>query len=72
MYPTIDHLLNQDEGMFDQIAKQENEKIQQLLNRGSIRTTEVQLQPIKNDRLTNIRTKFEGEQRYNSYWFSCS
>lgn len=62
MYPSLNHLLNKDEGKYKEIANIERQKIQELLEDGKIKPKSNEILPIKSQKMSNTRTIYEGER----------
>lgn len=76
MYPSLNHLLNEDEGKYKDMAAMEKQKLEKLLSQGKIRKDEVDIQPGKAAKMSNTRTVYEGERDmlnrgWLSRWFGC-
>lgn len=62
MYPSLMHLLNQDEGKYKDMAALEKQKIKQLVEQGKIKADSNQILPTKPSKMSNTRTVYEGEK----------
>lgn len=62
MYPSLNHLLNEDEGMYKEMASAEKVKLQELLDEGKIKQGANEIIRGKGSKMTNTRTVYEGER----------
>ena len=77
MYPSINHLLNEDEGKFKELASAEKEKIMKLIHDGKLSHKDNEILPFKQSKMSNARTVYEGERNqlkkgFFSKIFGCS
>ena len=70
MYPTLDHLIAQDEGGIDYLVDEEREEIRNMLEKDGYDKRNIEFRPIKNSKVANVRTRFEGEKRKSKSLFS--